>query len=225
MTMGSATAETEVSELDRGPQDRASGPQRLCIATRTSHPPEALIRFVVGPDGTVVPDVKRKLPGRGAWVTATRAAVGTAVKRNAFARAFKRQVGVPPVLVDETERLLNQAALDALSIAAKAGLVETGFAKTEAALQHKRVAAVLQAREAAPDGVRKLAAAARRRTEPGTLPVLLFTNAELDLALGRTNVIHAALLAGPASEALLARYRCLEGFRGREPANLADECG
>jgi uncharacterized protein len=219
-----AAAEQE-AEVDRGPRDRKGAPERLCIATRTSHPQEAMIRFVVGPDGTVVPDVKRRLPGRGAWVSGVRTAVETAVRRNAFARAFRRQVAVPPALPEETERLLRRAALDALAIAGKAGLVETGFAKTEIALAQKPVAAILQAEEAAPDGVRKLAAAARRRENTGDLSILKFTSAELDLALGRSNVIHAALLAGPASEALLARYRCFERFRGREPADIADERG
>lgn len=216
MTAAPGPAETDASEVDRGPRDRASGPERLCIATRTGHPPEAMIRFVVGPDGTVVPDVKRKLPGRGAWVMGVREAVEAAVKRNAFARAFKRQVAVSPTLADETERLLRRAALDALAMAGKAGLADSGFAKAEIALQQKPVIALLQAEEAAPDGVRKLAAAARRRPEADTLPILKFTSAELDLALGRSNVIHAALLAGPASEALLTRYRCLDRFRGRE---------
>lgn len=216
MAAAPASVETDGPDVDRGPRDRASGPERLCIATRTGHPPEAMVRFVVAPDGAVVPDVKRKLPGRGAWVTGTREAVETAVRRNAFARAFKRQVAVSAALADETERLLRQAALDALAIAGKAGLVETGFAKVENAVQHKPLAALLQAEEASADGVRKLAASVRRRQEPDTLPILKFTSAELDLALGRSNVIHAALLAGPASEALLVRYRSLDRFRGRE---------
>jgi predicted RNA-binding protein YlxR (DUF448 family) len=225
MLGAAADAGAQNQEVDAGPRDRGSGPERLCIATRTPQPPEAMIRFVVGPAGDVVPDVKRKLPGRGAWVTGTREAVRTAVKRNAFARAFKRQVAVSDALVEETERLLRRAALDALAIAGKAGLTEAGFSKVEAALQQKRVKALLQAEEAAPDGVRKLAAAARRRDERDTLPVVKFTSAELDLALGRSNVIHAALLAGPASEALLARCRSLDRFRGREPANPLPNAG
>lgn len=187
-----------------------------------------MLRFVLGPDGAVVPDLKRRLPGRGVWVTAERAALATAVARNAFARGFKRPVKAPASLVADTEALLERAVLDALGIARKAGLVEAGFTKVEAALAGKRVVALLQAAEAAPDGVRKLRAAATRSKDgekAAFQPVLVLTGAQLDLALGRPNVIHAALLAGPASETALARYRHLERFRGGNPAKLAAECG
>ena len=107
-----------------------------------------MIRFVVGPDGEAVPDLKRKLPGRGVWVTATQDALDEAIKRKAFARGFKREVRLPADLVARTERLLERAALDALAIAGKAGLVAAGFAKAEAALEHEDVAALLHAAEA-----------------------------------------------------------------------------
>ena len=97
-----------------------------------------LIRFVVGPDGEAVPDLKRKLPGRGVWVTATQAVLGEAIKRKVFARGFKRNVRLPPDLLARTERLLEQSALDALAIAGKAGLVAAGFTKVEVALGHER---------------------------------------------------------------------------------------
>src|SRR5262245_2569812 len=114
-------ARVDQDDLDAGP--RRTGPERLCIATRSVQPVADLIRFVVGPEGHVVPDVKRKLPGRGVWVTATRTAVETAVARRAFGRSFKREVTVAPDLAEETEQLLVRAALDALAIAHKAGLV------------------------------------------------------------------------------------------------------
>ncbi len=90
-------------------------------------PVAQLIRFVVGPDGEAVPDLKRKLPGRGVWVTATRDVLGEAIKRKVFARGFKRDVRLPADLLDRTERLLEQSALDALAIAGKAGSVVCGF--------------------------------------------------------------------------------------------------
>jgi predicted RNA-binding protein YlxR (DUF448 family) len=187
-------------------------------------PVDDMIRFVLDPGGTVVADLKRKLPGRGVWVTAERQAVQTAASRGAFARSLKRPARVPADLPLVVEGLIERSALDALGIAYKAGLVAVGFAKVEAALQHGGAIAVLQARGAAPDGVRKLAAAARRGQSEGAegLPTLTFAEAQLDLALGRANVIHAALLAGPASEALLARYRRLERYRGRGPARRAE---
>jgi len=198
--------------LDRGPQKAAR--TRMCTATRTIQPVSDLIRFVVGPDGEVVADVKGKLPGRGIWVTTTRGALLEAIKRKAFARGFKRDVRLPADFVERTERLLERAVLDALAIAGKAGRVVTGFAKTEAALEHEEVIAVLHAAGAAADGVRKLQATARRHRS-GVLPAEIgfLTTAQLDLALSRPNVVHAALLAGPASETFLARCRRLERFR------------
>jgi predicted RNA-binding protein YlxR (DUF448 family) len=208
--------------LDRGP--RTAERTRMCAATRTVRPISDLIRFVVGPDGDVVADVKGKLPGRGIWVTATRGALAAAIKRKAFARGFKRDVRMAPDLLERTERLLERSVLDALAIAGKAGLVATGFVKTEAALEHEDVIALLHASGAAPDGIRKLEAASRRR-QPDAPPVVIgFLNAaELDLALNRPNVVHAALLAGPVSETLLARCRRLERFRTGDQHHQAGE--
>jgi uncharacterized protein len=206
-------------ELDAGPRARAS--ERLCVATRTVRPVADLIRFVVGPDGDAVADIKHKLPGRGIWVTATEEALTEAIRRKAFARGFKRQVRLPPDLVGRTERQLERAALDALAVAGKAGLVASGFAKAEIALERGEAVALLHAAGASPDGIRKLDNAWRRGSG-GPLPVIGFlTVAQLDLALSRPNVIHAALLAGPISETFLARCRRLERFRTGDLHNSA----
>ena len=119
-------AMTQDHELDRGATSVAPGTQRTCALTRSQQPVENLLRFVVGPAGEAVPDVKRKLPGRGIWITATRAALDEAVKRRVFARGFKREVRVAADLAAQTEHLMERAALDALSIAGKAGAVLTG---------------------------------------------------------------------------------------------------
>ena len=219
--MIAGTQDTELAAaLDRGP--RTAERTRLCAATRVVQPVSELIRFVVGPDGEVVADIKGKLPGRGIWVTAARGALAAAVKRKAFARGFKRDVRVPPDLVERTERLLERAVFDALAIAGKAGSVATGFAKTEAALEHGDVTALLHASTAASDGIRKLDAA-WRRWRPDAPPVVIgFLNgAQLDLALNRPNVVHAALLAGPVSETFLARCRRLERFRAGDQHHQA----
>jgi hypothetical protein len=209
--MDTAVAEQGV-ELDAGPHARE--PQRLCIVTRAVRPVAELIRFVIGPDGNVVPDVKSKLPGRGVWVTASREPVEAAVKRHAFARGFKREARVPADLASQTERLLERAALDALAMAGKAGLVAVGFAKAAAALERDEAIAVLHAAEGAPDGIRKLEAVSRRRMpEKAPLAVEFLKAEQLDLALGRPNVVHAALLAGPASDTCLSRLRRLGRFR------------
>ena len=190
-----------------------SGTERLCAVTRAVKPVDELIRFVVGPNG-VVPDLKRKLPGRGLWVTAERATLKDAIARNVFARGFKREVRVTPELVDQTESLLIRSALDALAIAGKAGLVAAGFAKAQAAIARDTIVGLLHASDAGADGVAKLAGALRRRDDAEGLAIVkAFTTAQLDLALGRSNVVHAALLAGPANDTFLARLTRLERFR------------
>jgi len=200
--------------LDAGPRKTAPGTERFCAATGEVKPVEEMIRFVVGPDGSPVPDLKRRLPGRGIWITASRQALAAAVARRAFARGFKRDVRAAADLVATTERLLEQAALDALAMSHKAGTVASGFAKVDAALERENVIGLINAAEASPDGTRKLIASLRRREDAAGVAVVgTFTSAQLDLALGRSNVIHAALLAGPESETFLARAARLDRFR------------
>ncbi len=202
----------------------AEGPSRLCVASREVKPLDELIRFVVGPGDRLTPDLKRNLPGRGVWVTATRRAVADALKKKAFARSLKAQVVVPPDLADELDALLARSARESFSLANKAGLVVSGFSKVEAAIASGGAAAVLHARDAAPDGVRKIAQALKRRygENAGQIPVLgMLESSELDLALGRSHVIHAALMKGPASRASLARFRALERYRDETPATAS----
>ena len=215
-------AHADTQETDRGPREGRRGTERLCALTREVRPIDELIRFVAAPDGAIVPDLKRRLPGRGVWITAKRTAIDEAVKRNAFARSLKRDVKAPSSLGSQVERQLENAALDALGIAHKAGRVAIGFGRTETALAAvPPVAAILSASDGSPEGARKIAAAAaRRRTGENTaeIPVVAaFTSAQLDLALGRSNVVHAALLAGPASNGFLARCQSLERFRTIDP--------
>jgi predicted RNA-binding protein YlxR (DUF448 family) len=180
--------------------------------------PDALIRFVAAPDGEIVADLKRNLPGRGVWVTATRDMVATAERKHLLARAFADGdpvAHVAPGLADRVDGLLLAAATGALALARKAGALIGGFAKVEAAIGSESMAALIHATEAGADGVAKLAAAARRRFGDGKLPVIrCFGGEQLDLAFGRTNVIHAALLAGPAGDNVLARVGDLVRFRG-----------
>ena len=206
---------------DLGAHAAAAARERLCVATRQVRPVGELIRFVVGPDGAVVPDVKRRLPGRGVWITARRHLVEDAVRRRIFGRGFRADVRVSMDLGDELDRLLEQSALNALSIAHKAGLVILGFAKVEAAVATAPLAALIKARDAGEESGRRLAAALRRREEHGAEAKIVdaFPSAQLDLALGRLNVVHAALLAGRASETFLARWRFLEYFRADNPGN------
>ena len=223
-------------DLDRGATSVAAGAERFCALTRELKPVSDMIRFVVGPGGDAVPDLKRKLPGRGIWITATRDAMTDAVKRNVFSRGFKREVKVSRDLAGDVERLLAKAALDALAMAGKAGNVVSGFAKVEASLGGDGVLALIHAADAAPDGKRKLNSALQRNISAGSREIALieaFNGVDLDLALNRLNVVHAALLAGPASETFLARVARLTRYRsgkspdstsGVAPADGAPEC-
>src|SRR5476649_2051750 len=209
------------SELDRGANSVAPGTERTCAVSRELKPVAELIRFVVGPAGEAVPDIKRKLPGRGIWITSTRAALDEAIKRNVFARGFKREVRLAKDLAAQTERLMESAALDALAMAGKAGCVVGGFAKVEAALDRENVLALIHAADAAADGKRKLDAALHRENSDKQHEIAVigaFTGAQLDLALNRSNVVHAALLAGSGAATFLARVLRLQRFRNSPDA-------
>lgn len=184
-----------------------------------------MLRFVLGPDDVVVPDLKRNLPGRGVWVTAEKQAVAEAVKRQLFSKGFKTKVRSSASLPDEVERLLEQSALQSLSMCNKAGLVTTGAAKVEKVLASGPVAAMLHAVDGGPDGIRKMGQALTRAYGEAASDVpriVLFASGQLDLALGRSNVIHAALKSGAASEAFLERLRRLAHYRGDAGAGSAD---
>ncbi|MET0606228.1 MAG: RNA-binding protein [Beijerinckiaceae bacterium] len=189
--------------------------ERSCIVSRTARDPGELIRFVRGPDGAATPDLKRKLPGRGCWVTAEAAVLSRATSKM-FSRAFRAETAVAPDLAELVGRLLRQEALQALSLANKAGCVVTGFDKSLSAIADGRAIAVLHAQEAAENGRRKLIQPARR-----SIAVLSpFTGAEMDLALGRIHVIHAALTVGAVSTACLNRCRLLLSY-GEESGDAA----
>ncbi|WP_127088814.1 RNA-binding protein [Aquabacter cavernae] len=229
-------SELNEEETDAGPRGLTSARAplaRLCLATREVTPVEEMIRYVVAPDGAIVPDLARNLPGRGAWVTATRAALETALKRRAFGRAFRGKGQSSEGLPDLVEARLLADARAALSLANKAGRVVTGTVKVEVALQSETVGVLVHAADARPDGVRKLDGAARRaatadpQAEDSVRMVAVvdcLTGVELDLALGRSNVVHAALLAHPTTAGFLARCRRLERWRtglsdgSRQPA-------
>jgi predicted RNA-binding protein YlxR (DUF448 family) len=207
---------TEAEETDAGPNEARDVLTRQCIASRTVKPVGEMLRFVVAPDGQVVPDIHARLPGRGAWVTARRASLAEAMKRKAFGRAFKGKGRADPALPDLVERLLEKDALGALALANKAGQVVAGNAKVIEALQSGRVAVLVHASDAAPDGAGKLDALARRIAEARGGEIARvdgMTGVQLDLALGRANVVHAALLAHPTSAGFLARMRRLDGWR------------
>lgn len=207
--------------LDTGLADARRSLSRLCLATGEVKPVGEMIRYVVAPDGGIVPDLTHKLPGRGAWVTASASALKTAIDRRAFARAFRGKGKVDSALPALVDKLLFKAAIDSLSIANKAGQVLTGFEKIRERLGGKRVIALLHASDAGEDGRAKLNAAAYAASPDTAEEIRLFSGEQLDLALGRPNVVHAALLDHAACRAFLAH--CLQYQRWREERPRADD--
>jgi predicted RNA-binding protein YlxR (DUF448 family) len=181
-----------------------------------------LMRFVAGPDGTVVPDLARKLPGRGLWVAADRASIETAARKNLFSRAAKTKLSVPADLADQVERLLTQRVLAGLGLARRAGHITSGFEKVLSAIATGKAAWLVEASDGAPDGRRKVLAAARKSPRPPRL-FGVFSSSELGLALGGENVIHTALLAGRGSERWTSDVERLSGFRPLLPESWREE--
>ena len=203
------------STLEHG-DDGAQGPLRRCAVSRAHKPPDELIRFVAGPDRTIVPDLARRLPGRGVWVDATRAAVAEAVRRKAFARSLQRNVEVPAELPTLVERLMQQRLVETVSLANKAGLLVAGFAKVEELIAAGRAVVVIHAVEAAADGAQKLDRKFKvlARSPDGQAEIVReLTVAELSLAMGRPSVIHAAAADGGASRRLIDEARRLGRYR------------
>jgi uncharacterized protein len=201
------------------------GSERTCIVTRTKAEPDSMIRFVLSPDAEVVADLRHKLPGRGVWVSARADAVAAAVKRKAFPRAFKAEVKVSAALPAEIEALMSDNCLQALSLAKKAGQVVTGSFKVEVAIKTGGVIGLIHASDGSADGCRKLSQVLHRLDEAPKPEIKLFTSLQLSLALGGTNVIHAALNGGAASEAFLSHCRRLEQYRStpaERPTPISD---
>lgn len=190
---------------------------RTCIVTRESGSADDLIRFVAGPDGSVVPDLKRNLPGRGCWVKAERRLVDEAVKRKLFARALKEGVTPQADLGALVDQLLTKSALGSLALGRKSGVVISGSTKVDQAIRNGSAALVLHVREAAADGVRKLDQARRATVHldgPDIPAFTLFSSDEMDLAFGDGNVIHAAVLNGRAAAGVVQRVLLLHRYRG-----------
>jgi uncharacterized protein len=189
-------------------------------------PEERLVRFVAGPDGVVVADVARKLPGRGLWVAATREAVDLAAGKGGFSRAAKAKLSAPADLSDRVENLLKIRLLAGLGLARRAGDLILGFEKTAQAIEQGKTAWMVEASDGAQDGRRKLLQSVRRAGDAGLrAPRLLgvFSSEELGLALGLGNVIHVALLAGRGADRWTVDVERLSGFRPLIPLSWREE--
>lgn len=200
----------------REEEAEGEGSLRLCAVTRRSLPPEEMIRFVVDPEGGIVPDLARRLPGRGVWATANRGTIVAAVKARSFAKSLKRAVEVPQDLPDRVERLLVRRLMDAISLANKAGELVPGFGKVDALLGGGEAMALLHGSDAAADGRHKLDrkhAAISESLEQEAIVIDLLSIDELSLAIGRENVVHAALREGGAARRVVAEAERLSRYR------------
>ena len=196
--------------------------ERRDIVTGEVMAEEGLIRFVAGPGGVVVPDLARKLPGRGMWVAADRASVATAARKGLFSRSAKAKLAAQPDLADQVDLLLRRRVLDGLGLAKRAGDLISGFEKVAAALSAGRAAWVIEAADGAVDGRRKILNVARK--SPKTPKILgVYSNEELGLALGGENVIHTAFLAGRGADQWTFDVHRLSGFRPLLPESWREE--
>jgi predicted RNA-binding protein YlxR (DUF448 family) len=171
----------------------------------------ALVRFVVGPDGAIVPDIDERLPGRGLWLTPRRDIVDRAVAKRMFARAARRQVSVPAELADRIEALLARRCVDWVGLARRAGAAVAGFDRVCDAVRHGRAALLLCAQDAAAGGRRKLAEVGREVRSADVL-----TASELGAAFGRDRIVHAAVGGGTLCRRLVVDLERLAGLRASE---------
>jgi predicted RNA-binding protein YlxR (DUF448 family) len=200
--------------------------ERRDLVTGEVMPEERLIRFAPGPDGTVVPDVACKLPGRGMWVAADRKSVETAARKGGFSRAAKAKLTAPADLADQVEHLLKLRLINGLGLARRAGDLILGFEKAAGAIEAGKVAWMVEAIDGSADGRRKLLQSARRAAAAGLRsPRLLavFGAEELGLALGLGNVIHLAFLAGRGADRWTVDVERLSGFRPLLPESWREE--
>ena len=188
-------------------KDRSEGPERKCLATGEVQPKHGLIRFVVGPDDSVVPDVSGKLPGRGMYVSADRAALEKAVTKRLFSRGAKRQVQVPEGLVDEVERQLARRVIDLIALSRKGGRAVAGYEKVKAMLQMEEAEVLIQAVDGSGRGKSKLS------TPHFGHYIGWLTADELGLAFGRQTVIHGALASGGLTQRVVEEANRLRGLR------------
>ncbi len=198
----------------------------MCALTRERHSDDTLLRFVLDPENRVTPDIRRKLPGRGVWLTPTRTVVAEALKRKVFARGFKTAAIANESLATLTEQLLRKAALQSLAMANKAGQAVSGFAKVDQMVGAGEAQAVLHAADGSPGGIEKInrkyrAVAAANNTE--IFIVRVFTITELSVALGRENVVHAALKYSGVADKFVREVQRWLVYNGESPLEAAPQ--
>ncbi|KAJ57290.1 50S ribosomal protein L7 [Actibacterium mucosum KCTC 23349] len=193
-------------------------PERRCLATGKVQPKAGLIRFVVSPDGMIVPDLAAKLPGRGIWVSADRSALDKAITKRLFARGAKAQVSVPDGLIDLIEAALTRRVIDGVSLARKAGQAVCGYEKVKGWLLTGEAAYLLQASDGSGRGKSKLSPP----DGPGSF-IGCLNAGEMGLAFGREHVIHGALAAGGLAKRVVEDAAKLTGVRMTDGAGAPKE--
>jgi predicted RNA-binding protein YlxR (DUF448 family) len=196
--------------------------ERRCIVSHESLPDTKLIRFALAPDGSVVPDVAAKLPGRGAWVRADRDNVDTAAKKQMFARAFKCEARASADLAKQTESLLARRCLDQLGLMRRAGAIAIGATQVEGAIRGKPALMLVEAADGAEEGREKLMSLHIGLWGSPPAAVACFSSEDLGVALGRERVIHACLLQERLATGWAAEISRLAGFRAIVPSSWPD---
>ncbi len=205
-----------VHSLSRGGRDKdRTDPERKCIVTGDAQPKRGLIRFVIGPEGQVVPDLAEKLPGRGIWVTADRAAIDKAAAKGLFSRAARAPVSAPDDLGALTEAGVARRLVELVSMTRKSGRAVAGFEKVKGWLAEGRAKVLLQASDGSERGKGKL------WTPTGGRWFGCLTASELGLSFGRDHVIHGALAAGGLTDRVILEAGRLTGLRGHDDGNTA----
>ncbi|MGR3364602.1 MAG: RNA-binding protein [Maritimibacter harenae] len=201
-------------------KDRTGEPERRCIATGEVKPTSSMLRFVVGPDGTVVPDLLGKLPGRGIWITPTRKAFAVAAKKGAFARAAKSSVHVPEDLAKTVEAGLAERVIHLISLARKASVAVAGFEKVKDWLAKDQAEVLIQASDGSERGKSKLRPPRGKKSL-----ITCLTQDELGLAFGREHVIHAALAGGGLTKRVVDEAAKLSSMRDVDDGGTARRKG
>jgi predicted RNA-binding protein YlxR (DUF448 family) len=193
----------------------ASPPLRRCIASGSTLPTDRLVRFIIDPQGTVIADILGKLPGRGLWVQASGAHIDQALEKNMFAKAARCRVDVDKNLRVQVEAGLARRCGEILGLANRAGQAVAGFEKVRTAVRTGRAAVLIAAADASPQGLQKM-----RSLAPGLVQVDCLSVTELSLAMGRENVVHAALAPGGLAPRFLIETARLDGVRGLQKPRL-----
>jgi predicted RNA-binding protein YlxR (DUF448 family) len=190
-------------------------PERRCIVTGDVQPKAGLVRFVLGPDGMIYPDIAEKLPGRGIWVTADRDVLETAIKKGLFARAAKAPAKTPENMADMVESALASRVVELISLVRKSGRAVIGFEKVKGWLADGRAKVLLQASDGSDRGKGKL------WTPEGGRWFGCLTSQELGLAFGRDRAIHGALAAGGLTRRVIEDASRLAGVRKQDGGKTA----